>query len=331
MNAIYLWACFISRPGELSQHESHYLQQALSAIPDALTDLDKVVDVIQASCLIANYYLASGRFVEGNYHASAAAALCLQVGLDKPTALDLQPSEPDSKPNKSGPKDGERVLAFWQVYNLDRCWSVVLRKPGIIPTTGESRVEIYCPWPQEIGDYEAVGDSFFYNLMLLTWGQGFVDTNVTVPTIGAFLSGAVDATGFSNPALRAKASALFYHAEQLSMSWGSGISLFASRFTHWLTHIRGKAFYGGSGKRPQPRAHGSIVPIDTDSYQPTRGLSAGREDGFHSDPHSRPGRSDSPAPNHGPSRPGLVHQVISGSPCVRVNYETDRRTRLSLP
>jgi len=34
---------------------------------------------------------------------------------------------------RSDIKVGERILTFWQVYNLDRCLFVVLRKPAVIP------------------------------------------------------------------------------------------------------------------------------------------------------------------------------------------------------
>ena len=160
MNAIYLWACFISRPEPLSQHEEHYLRQALECLPDALASSDKTIDVIQASCLLSLYFLANGRLLEGSYHASAAASLAVQIGLGSRAPIDSQgwsTENIDLKPTLSDVRDGERILAFWQVYNLDRCWSVVLRKPCIIPDKSGSRQSIFCPWPQDIKDYENVG------------------------------------------------------------------------------------------------------------------------------------------------------------------------------
>ena len=52
MNAIYLWACYLSRPGSLSEHEPHYLSRVLSAMTDAIQYPSKVIDVIQASCIL---------------------------------------------------------------------------------------------------------------------------------------------------------------------------------------------------------------------------------------------------------------------------------------
>ncbi|PPQ68192.1 hypothetical protein CVT25_015024 [Psilocybe cyanescens] len=210
MNAIYLWACFISRPGPLSQHEEHYLRHSLDALPEALRSNDKTIDVIQASCLLSLYFLANGRLLEGSYHASAAASICMQVGLGGRTTLDSQGSplggiDSDLKPTMSDLRDGERILAFWQVYNLDRCWSVILRKPWVILDMSDPRHSIYCPWPQDIKDYE----------------NGHIDTIDALPTVRSFLSGSVSASSFSVPALRVKASALFASADRLSSSWSA--------------------------------------------------------------------------------------------------------------
>jgi hypothetical protein len=210
MNAIYLWACFISRPEPLSQHEEHYLQHALEALPEALRSNNNTIDVIQASCLLSMYFLANGRLLEGSYHASAAASLTIQTGLGGKASLETQGwsnecMDSDLKPTMSDIRDGERILAFWQVYNLDRCWSVVLRKPCIILDKPDSRQSIYCPWPQDIKDYE----------------NGHIDTTSSLPTVRSFLSGSVSPNGFSVPALRAKASALFASADHLSSKWTS--------------------------------------------------------------------------------------------------------------
>ena len=172
MNAVYLWACFVSRPEPLCQHEEHYLRQALIALPEALRLQNKVIDVIQASCLLSLYFLSTGRLLEGGYHANAAAALAMQIGLGRNSFLEAQNfllngcTETDLKPSKFDIQEGERILTFWQVYNLDRCWSVVLRKPCIIHDGPDLKNAIHCPWPQEIADYEIV--SFFFLPWIVT-------------------------------------------------------------------------------------------------------------------------------------------------------------------
>ncbi len=163
MNAIYLWACFVSRPEPLCEHEEYFLNQALEAQQQGLRMADKVLDVIQASCLLSVYFLANGRLLEGSFHSSAAAALAVQIGLhlgvpqESPTGWMSDPNETyDLKPQKTDYLRGERVLAFWQVYNLDRCWSVVLRKPCVIPDGSSALSSVNCPWPQDIAEYESV-------------------------------------------------------------------------------------------------------------------------------------------------------------------------------
>ncbi|KAG6920237.1 hypothetical protein DXG01_005006 [Tephrocybe rancida] len=205
MNSMYLWACFISRPEPLAQHEDHYLGLALDALRDGLRDGDKIVDIIQGECLLSMYFLANGRILEGSYHATAAAALAVQCGLHVNTYQDdvwpADPQEPfDTKPSRTGVKEGERILAFWQVYNLDRCWSVILRKPSIIPDGLDPRQSINCPWPQDLAEYE----------------NGHINVVLPFQTIRGFMDGEVSPSGFSTQAMRVKASALFAQADRLS-------------------------------------------------------------------------------------------------------------------
>ncbi|KAH0588841.1 hypothetical protein H2248_004636 [Termitomyces sp. 'cryptogamus'] len=208
MNTMYLWACFISRPEPLSQHEDHYLGLALDALQEGLRDGEKTIDIIQGSCLLSMYFLANGRILEGSYHATAAAALAVQCGLHintyqgKVWSTDPQ-DQYDMKPSRTGVKEGERILAFWQVYNLDRCWSVILRKPSIIPDGLDPRQSINCPWPQDWAEYEA----------------GHINVVPPFQTIRGFMGGEVSPSGFSTQAMRVKASALFAQADQLSSAW----------------------------------------------------------------------------------------------------------------
>lgn len=161
-NAVFLWACYISRPGPLSAHESHYLNRSLEGLSEALQHNDRVLDVIQASCLLSVYFLSNGRVLEGSYHAAAAASLTLQCGLHgaimnhsvfESTGV-MTPSK--LEPAKDAIQQGERVLTFWQVFVLDRCWSAVLQKPVTIPDGPEQCMSIAMPWPQGMEEYESV-------------------------------------------------------------------------------------------------------------------------------------------------------------------------------
>ncbi|TCD61377.1 hypothetical protein EIP91_008531 [Steccherinum ochraceum] len=243
MNAIYLWACYLSRPGSLCEHEPLYLSRALAAVNDAIANPAKVVDFIQASCLLSVYFLSNGRLLEGSYHASAAASLALQWGLHQigsgrdeyasassPGAVERE-STFRLEPAKDAIEQGERILAFWQVFNLDRCWSVALQRPATIPDSKHPWTAITTPWPQRMEDYET----------------GEVDIGTGSPTIHAFfihqaqVSNAVG--GFSTFALQAKAAALFEGASRLSSSWSPQLSTSPSltdnfrAFEHTITRF----------------------------------------------------------------------------------------------
>ena len=185
-NAIFLWACYISRPGPLSEHESHYLNRSLEGLSEALQYNNRVLDVIQASCLLSVYFLSNGRALEGSYHAAAAASLTMQCGLHGAimnhsvfestgvmTPLKLAPA-------KDAVEQGERILTFWQVFALDRCWSVVLQKPVTVPDGPEGSLSIVMPWPQSMEEYESVSQSWII-LVLITDRDVLSGTNRRFP------------------------------------------------------------------------------------------------------------------------------------------------------
>jgi hypothetical protein len=250
LNAIYLWACYVARPGPLSAHEGHFLAQALHALADALRLADRVLDVIQASCLLALYFLSNGRILEGSYHVSSAASLALQCGLHRPrhsspsspsvAAMASSPAAALGPPSSAGfepleamrlgpPKDvveqGERIAVFWHVFNLDRCWSVVLRKPPVIPDGRDALTALKLPWPQSMEEYESVSVLLLCDRMsaqLKGFWQGQLDQSQHYHhNLQAFLEGQSPGVtgGFSIPALRVKASTLFERADRLSTSW----------------------------------------------------------------------------------------------------------------
>ncbi len=166
MNAIFLWSCFLSRPGSLSQHEQHYLSRTQDSIPDALAQPSRILDVIQASCLLAKYLYACGRLVEASYHASAAATLAVHVGLHRVASLQ-PPVLPwaavitgSTSLQLDPPMDvieiGERISVFWQAFVLDRCLAAALQRPSCIVDDDSFMSKIDTPWPEEIEEYATV-------------------------------------------------------------------------------------------------------------------------------------------------------------------------------
>jgi len=219
MNAIFLWACYFSRTPSLNQHEPLYLSRATETFHDWLRAPTKVVDVIQGCCLLSQYYLVNGRIMEGSYYASTAATLALQWGLHKQgserrdvgTGLEGSFTLP---PAQDTIERGERILAFWQVFCLDRCWSAALHRPSLISDGPGGLSSIIVPWPQDIIEYEVEN---FSDLAHLNTVQTFLAHQIQVPVL---------AGGFSNYALRAKASALFDLAAKVASSWNpAGVAL----------------------------------------------------------------------------------------------------------
>ncbi|KZT29098.1 hypothetical protein NEOLEDRAFT_1128652 [Neolentinus lepideus HHB14362 ss-1] len=216
MNSILLWSCFFSRPGPLSQHEMYYLSRSLESMNDALQDSTKVLDVIQASCLLAVYFFANGRFIEGTYHASAAASLSMQWGLQRLSLTEANAGgwEPivlfQLDPARDAVEEGERILTFWQAYDLDRCWSVALQRPIAIHDEKDSCNSISVPWPQTMEEYVSCQ----------------LDDRQSIQTIRTFLEGQGLNTvgGFSTRALRVKAATLLQSASQLSSDWNFRLS-----------------------------------------------------------------------------------------------------------
>ncbi|KAG6336646.1 hypothetical protein ID866_2453 [Astraeus odoratus] len=210
-NAVFLWACYLSRPAPLSEHEYHYLNRTLEALSDALQYDNRVLDVIQASCLLSLYFLSNGRAVEGGYHATTAATLAIQCGLHGVmtgrTTFESCGSMTSCRldPPRDTIEQGERILTFWQVFILDRCWSAVLQKPAIISDGPEGCVSAIMPWPQDMGEYEMgqIDGYHFFSTAL-----SYLEDDMS--KIGG---------GFSPMTLRVKASVLFQHAHYLASCW----------------------------------------------------------------------------------------------------------------
>ncbi|KAI8992943.1 hypothetical protein BD414DRAFT_290709 [Trametes punicea] len=223
LNTIFLWACYLSRPGTLSQYEQLYLSRTIAALGHAMQYTSKALDLIQACCMLSVYFLSNGRLLEGSYYSAAASTLAIQCGLHHigSEAQSMTPDTWDASFDLPPPKDnverGERISTFWQVYNLDRCWSVVLRRPATLPDSDHPMASITTPWPQRIADYE----------------NGDLDAGSGSPTIRGFFvqqGQSPSLSGFSTAALRVKASALFEGANRLSSSW-SPRSLASSSFS----------------------------------------------------------------------------------------------------
>lgn len=157
LNALYLWACFLSRPGPLAHSEPHYLRATLDSLNDALQHSTRLMDTIQATCLLSLYFYSVGRITEASYHQGAAASLAVRWELHRAPVTKMPTGGCFSL---NAPKDtveeGQRICAFWMVYNLDRCWSTVMNRLPCIPADQTSSLLVDVPWPQPVEDYQNV-------------------------------------------------------------------------------------------------------------------------------------------------------------------------------
>ncbi|PCH38595.1 hypothetical protein WOLCODRAFT_88184 [Wolfiporia cocos MD-104 SS10] len=173
MDAIYLLACYFSRMPQLSELESCFLKRALQGISDALHKQDRMVHVLQAACLIAVYFFCQGRVLEGYYHSSTSARLAIDLGLHQlhPSDGHIVQTSAAGLPHHSifpveatfplpPPADtiehAERIAAFWQIFIIDRAWSVATGLPSALPDDDHPRSQIETLWPMSVADMSLV-------------------------------------------------------------------------------------------------------------------------------------------------------------------------------
>lgn len=218
LDAMYLMACYFSQMP--AAQEGYYLQRALTGISSSLQDSDRLIQIVQASCLIAIYFFSRGRTLEGYYHSSTAARLAVSLGLHQikseewyrlqfDAANVAQPaflafkSSLQLPPPRDSVEYTERVAAFWQVFQVDRAWAVASGLPAALPDDDNSpRARVETTWPTAIGDAD---------MLEFMQPQSFI------------------ANAKLNPYLRAKATTLFERSYRLAAKTMDNDDLFWSQ------------------------------------------------------------------------------------------------------
>ncbi|KAK0210132.1 hypothetical protein DFS33DRAFT_259258 [Desarmillaria ectypa] len=156
LNAIYLLGCHFARSPYYSGLEPIFFNKALSEITLALDSSDRLVDIIETSCLLAVYLYINSRFLEGYCHAFSAARLAVGIGLHQITSEPYDSSAPSQQATIStipipAPRSQEemrdRIAAFWQVFVVDRCWTIANGLPLALPDGDSPNSRIKTPWP----------------------------------------------------------------------------------------------------------------------------------------------------------------------------------------
>jgi hypothetical protein len=141
------------------------LSRAVRQISTALSGNHpkKVLHIMQAEVLLANYFFRTSRFLEGRYHYNAAVSLSIGAGLHKIRATrpllpvvhftaDIVPAPEDTI------EEGEMINGFWTVFILDRWWCACLGTPSLIADSEELGTQIDTPWPLDTEGYERVSN-----------------------------------------------------------------------------------------------------------------------------------------------------------------------------
>jgi hypothetical protein len=152
INAVYLSACYFSQSPRFAELETHFLVETLNAIATGLEHSDRLIDVASALCLVAVYHYANCRISEGYRHSFTAARLGINLGLHQISTtgsssqdilLSVIPSTSDSK------ELSYRINVFWQVFVIDRSWSVANGLPTALPGDYASKtLKIETPLPR---------------------------------------------------------------------------------------------------------------------------------------------------------------------------------------
>ncbi|KAJ6520548.1 hypothetical protein C8R45DRAFT_955547 [Mycena sanguinolenta] len=191
LTIVYFIAITLSDSPALKEHERIFLSRALSSLPASLSGIHprKAIHALQAEILLSNYFYASGRFLEGKYHATAAVSLAVGAVLFNPPATTLRPVI----------EENERIDACWATVILDKAWAVATGTPSNLQNSSEL---FEMPWPEE----NTVGSPSF--------------------TIAQFLDGREPRAGPLSPkALLAKAVILWEQANSLGVIWKTDMGM----------------------------------------------------------------------------------------------------------
>ena len=120
MNAIYLLGSFFLNMTPPHELQTQLLEQSLRNLTRSLHNQEHLMDVVQASCLIAQYFFFNHRVMEGYRHLLAAKRMAFDLGLYSIPEADVSTYAHDP-----GLQDmTEKSAVFWQVFMVDRFWSV---------------------------------------------------------------------------------------------------------------------------------------------------------------------------------------------------------------
>ncbi|KAJ6506642.1 hypothetical protein C8R45DRAFT_1175752, partial [Mycena sanguinolenta] len=199
--AVYLCGLRLSKQAQLIAQEPMFLDRALDLTAKGLSGNhpQRVMHNLQAEILLAYYLFASGRFLEGKYHAASAVSLGLSSGLQ--TIRSANAPSSSLPPAQDAIEQGERIHACWTVMVLDKAWAVVLGENPHLDHQQQNLV-VDTPWPLEMDDYGK---------------ERLSRTTVYSNTLHKFINGLPTSdTGMSTIAMLSKASILWQQTDRFT-------------------------------------------------------------------------------------------------------------------
>ncbi|KAJ7726372.1 hypothetical protein B0H16DRAFT_268000 [Mycena metata] len=196
LTAVYLIGLSLSDSAALKMHEKEFLSRALTSLPVSLSGLHprKAIHALQTEILLSNYFYASGRFLEGRYHTTAAASLALSGGL-----FNVDRSAPSLIADTDTSEDADRIDACWATIILDKSWAVAL---ATFPNLPDSAEMLAMPWPDDA-----------------------TASSSTPSTVSQYLESTETPTAILSPkTLLAKAVVLWERANSLVIRWNQDMT-----------------------------------------------------------------------------------------------------------
>ena len=120
INTILLIAtCHPGVPPVTKSKSESLLARVLVAIQQGISQADRLLDVIHASCLLSTYFYTQNRVQEGYYHSTAAARLMTTLQAHSPGYSSCGGAYSANNP----------ISTLVHVFAADRSWSVVTGLP----------------------------------------------------------------------------------------------------------------------------------------------------------------------------------------------------------
>ncbi|KAF8626298.1 hypothetical protein AX15_004968 [Amanita polypyramis BW_CC] len=148
LNAVYLLACHFARSTFCSKLEPLFLARTLHQVAIALDRSDRLVDIVQASCLLAIYFYLNCQISEGYRQAFTAVRLATALGLHQIDITRLGLSAQLWGDPREEQQQGQKIHAFWQTYMVDRYWSTVYNLQTALPEFYTVCERITTPLPE---------------------------------------------------------------------------------------------------------------------------------------------------------------------------------------